>query len=73
MDDDEPLTSDETQAEMDELAASRSAAIGRPVLVCGFTASGRVKVFDVVPDGLVNQGSVPVTPSPSAGDPPQNA
>jgi hypothetical protein len=60
-------TSPETQAELDELACSRADAMGKPVVVAGFSESGRAMVSDVeFRDGrpeLVPVGTVPITPS----------
>jgi hypothetical protein len=61
-------TSPETQAELDELACARADALGRGVIVAGFSGSGKAQVFDVELRegelGLVPVGTVPITPSP---------
>jgi hypothetical protein len=62
-------TSDETQADVDELACSRSEALGgKGVIVAGFSISGKAMVFDVEQrEGefeLVPVGTVPITASP---------
>jgi hypothetical protein len=60
-------TDPETQVELDELACSRADATGKPVVVAGFSESGKATVSDVeVRDGrpeLVPVGTVPITPS----------
>lgn len=60
-------TSEETQGELDELACSRAEALGRGVIVAGFSGSGRAQVFDVEQrEGelqLVPVGAVPITPT----------
>jgi hypothetical protein len=60
-------TSPETQAELDELACSRADALGKGVVVAGFTSARRAQVFDVEQrEGelqLVPVASVPITPS----------
>jgi hypothetical protein len=60
-------TSRETQAELDELTCSRADATGKPVVVAGFSESGKAMVSDVeFRDGrpeLVPVGTVPITAS----------
>jgi hypothetical protein len=63
-----------TRAELDELALARSRALGRPVIVAGFSASGHAHVLDVVRDDfgdplLVQRGTVPIDPSRPLGEP----
>jgi hypothetical protein len=63
---DERETSEETQAELDEIACRRADALGRGVVVAGFAGSGRAQIFDVeLREGeleLVPVASVPITP-----------
>jgi hypothetical protein len=68
--------SDQTVAEMEELALRRSQALGKPVVVAGFTSSGEATVYDgdLVEDGeleLHEVGQVKVTPTPPPGPPEQ--
>ena len=63
--------SDQTVAEMEELALRRSQALGKPVVVVGFTSSGEATVYDgdLVEDGeleLHEAGRVVVTQTPPA-------
>ena len=70
LDPDEVSTSLQTQVDLDELAFSRAAAIGYPVIVASFASSGRATVFDC--HGLAGgelrpvrvAAGVRVTPSP---------
>jgi len=67
-------TSEQTMLEMEELALRRAASTGHPVIVAGFSSSGRAHVTDVdLPDGaplaeagLVEVGDVTITRSPPA-------
>jgi hypothetical protein len=67
---------EETLDEMDELALSRAAALGKPVVVVGFTGSDRVSVVDLDVDDdrqLREVQAVPGVllehPSPSLDEP----
>jgi hypothetical protein len=67
-------TSAETAAELGELALARSRATGRPVILAGFSSSGRAHVLDVVRDDfgeslLAQRGAVPIEPSGPLGEP----
>ena len=70
---DQRETGPETQAELDEVALSRAAALGKGVVVAGFTGSGKAQVFDVELRegelGLVPVDTVPITPSPPPESP----
>jgi hypothetical protein len=72
VDKDEPggATSEQTMADLEEVALRRAAALGQPVVVAGFSSSGRAKVLDYegpleLHEGeLVDAGDVTVWPSP---------
>jgi hypothetical protein len=57
---------DKAREEIAELACSRAAALGKGVVVAGFTGSGKAQVFDVeMREGeleLVPVDTVPITP-----------
>jgi hypothetical protein len=60
-------TDPETQAEIDETALRRADATGNPVVVAGFSCTGKAQVMDVERrDGrfeLVHVGSIRISPS----------
>ena len=63
---------EQTDRDMAELAIARAQATGRPVAVCGFAASGRARVHDLLVDDvgellLHDLGCVPVAPSRPLG------
>ena len=70
---DESSLREETWDELTELAFSRAAATGRPVIVTGFSGSTRATVFDVadLKHATVREvGDVPLlAPSPGHGPP----
>jgi hypothetical protein len=63
-----------TLAELEEVALGRARALGRPVVVAGFAASGSARVYDVHGDDLakatlVDLGAVPIEPSRPLAEP----
>jgi hypothetical protein len=62
-------TSEQTMSDLEELAIRRAAATGKPVVVAGFSSSGRATVLDYegpleLDEGeLVEAADVPVWPS----------